>query len=94
MKKSESSQSMEQSGEASRGEDGGLQERLGGLERRSNTAKKNIREEKLCRPPLTPSLHWLASALDNEDVNRVDGVRLLRFCVDGVFYLLEDRIAL
>ena len=31
---------MEQSGEASRGEDGRLQERLGGWERRSNTAKK------------------------------------------------------
>ena len=85
---------MEQSGEASRGEDGGLQERLGGLERRSNTAKKNIREEKLCRPPLTPSFHWLPPTLDHEDVNRVDGVRCLWFGFDGVFYLLEDRIAL
>ena len=74
-----------------------MQERLGGWERRSNTAgnKYYFRGEKKCRPPpLTPSLHWLPSTLDHEDVNRVDGVRLLWFGFDGVFYLLEDGVTL
>ena len=87
---------MEQSGEASRGESGGVQERLGGWERRSNTAIyiKTIKRKYAVRPPLTPSLHWFPTTLDHEDVNRVDGVRFLGFGFDGVFYLLEDRIAL
>ena len=88
---------MEQSGEASRGEAGLVQERLGGCERRSNTAidKDSERRENMSSSTsLTPSLYWLPTTLDQEDVNRVDGVRFLWFGFDGVFYLLEDRIAL
>ena len=56
-------------------------------------SKQIIRGEKYYLPPLTPSLHWLPSTLDHEDVNRVDAVRFLWFDFDGIFYLLEDRVA-